>query len=153
MPLVKSTLETEIRKITDKDYADFEGFPEAGEVSERWTNAIHSYAKGVIPATTPVSQEAAKSALLAAWQSLEVEALVAFSSGLTAYAAALGLGMQPAFTATPPPTPVVLAPTFAIGSAGGSGADCAKSMASIIHTWFKTGTAVNNTSGATTTWQ
>ena len=32
---------------------------------------------------------------------------VAITGGMTAYATAVGLGMQPAFTATPPPTPIV----------------------------------------------
>lgn len=152
MPLIKENLVHELKKIMDSSYPEYENFPNKGEVSIRWTEAIHTYAKDVIPAVVPTSQEIAKSTLLSSWQALEVDALIAFPAGLTAYTLSLGLGMQPTFTATPPPTPIVLIPVFTLGLAGGSGAQCAEMMAELIHQWFKTGIAINNSSGATIPW-
>lgn len=152
MPLIKEKLVHELKKIMDPSYPEYENFPNKGEVSIRWTEAIHAYAKSAIPAITPVSQEVARSTLLSAWQALEIDARIAFPAGLTAYTVSLGLGMQPAFSATPPSIPIVLDSVFTLGLTGESGSRCAELMAELIHQWFKTGIAVNNSSGATIPW-
>ena len=151
MALTKSILEAEIKKFSDESFILFNKFPEnPQEVTSFWSSAINNYAIGVTPPS--ISGAAAKSQLEANWLGLSQSALGLFESGLIAYAVTLGLGMQPAFTAIPPTLPLVLSPVYVLGINGGSASDCAKLMSTIIHTWFKTGLAINNVSGVTVPW-
>lgn len=150
--LDRNLLEREIRKINDLSYEEFGGFPQdLDETTERWSTAISRYAGGITPPSQ--SAESAKSSFSSTFTSLiQTDGNAAFTLSLTAYALELGLGMQPTFTAIPPPTPIILAPVFSLGFAGGSAKQCAELMSSTIDTWFKTGIAINNSSGATVQW-
>lgn len=152
MALNKQILIDEIRKITDESFSGFEEFPKTSqEAGERWAAAVSAYAGSIVPS----SQEAenAESSFISTFTPLvETDANAAFAAAFTTYAAQLGLGMQPTFTATPPPTPIVLAPVFAVGLGGGSAQQCAQTMAEIVDLWFRTGSAVNNSSGAIIPW-
>ncbi|MCL2313460.1 MAG: hypothetical protein FWC41_13470 [Firmicutes bacterium] len=76
-----------------------------------------------------------------------------FSLALGQFCIQLGLGMAPAFTAVPPVwTGIEFAPLKALGLGGGSAEQCAQMFATIIDTKFRTGTATNNSSGATVIW-
>ena len=151
MAFIKSNLVLAIRAINDEEFSGFAGFPEnVAEAAERWSLAIGNYAAAVTPPSTTFepARQALKSQLLLA-DSLGANA---FIIGLTQYASILGGGMAPAFTATPPPIPIVLEPIFAAGFGGASAVTIANQLADVIDLWFKTGTAINNTSGATVNW-
>lgn len=151
MPLVKTILDTELSVLMDEDFANFGGFPDGIiEASQRWSDVVDAYASAVIPSTTTASS--AKTAFQGVIASITVDGLVKFPLAFTAYAGALAVGMLPTFTGVPPPIPIVFDSAFAIGNAGGSGADVADAMSVIIDTWFKTGTAINISSGATVPW-
>jgi hypothetical protein len=79
-------------------------------------------------------------------------AIAAFPLAFTNYAAQLGLGMQPNFSATPPPVKIDFSSVYLLGNNGGSAFQCANAMAGIIDVWFRTGLAVNNSSGVTINW-
>ena len=151
MPLVKSVLKIGIQEIIDTQYSGFVEFPPTvPDAAERWSEAIDKYAKLVLPVS--VSSNTAK--LAAKGQLLTVPTLgvQAFVNALVAYATALAVGMAPTFTGVPPPTPPVIAPILAAGFAGADSVTIAELLSSTIHIWFKTGTAINNTSGVTITW-
>jgi len=152
MPLVTSKIETEIRKINDKDFAQFEGFPaDYPETEKRWAKAVYTYAQDVVPASTLHADAKAdfESTLGQAQGPADYKALL--PAAFAAYAAKIASSM-PGFTGTPPAAPVDFAPVAAIGFAGGSGSACSKAMAGIIDAWFRTGTATNNNTGATVNW-
>lgn len=138
----------------DPDYQNFIGFPTNNfDTASQWANVIDSYAKLIIPVIT--SSNPAKNAFKA--QMLPVSSnvnngLIQLTLAFSSYATALSLAMQPIFTGTPPPTPINFAPVFVLGLSGASGEQTANVMANIIHLWFKTGIAVNNSSGATVPW-
>ena len=153
MPVNKDILFTEIRKINDQDFEEFEGFPETTEeASLRWCAAFNEYASTVTPPSSPIgielAQQACESVLFA---SLSASNPTSLETAFQAYVVELGNGMQPAFTAVPP-VGVVLAPVFVIGLAGGSAEAVAETMSGIIDAWFRTGTATNNSSGVTVPW-
>jgi hypothetical protein len=151
MALISNTLVNGIRAINDQEYSGFAEFPESvAEAADRWATAINNYASLVTPpsATATLAKEALKAQLLL----VDTLGVDAFVNGLSAYASALAGGMAPAFTGTPPPVSIVLAPIFASGFAGASSETQANAIASAIDLWFKTGTAINTTSGVTVTW-
>lgn len=152
MPLVSDIMKTEFRKISDKSYSLFEGFPETmPDVASRWAKAVYNYANPVIPAST--SGVLAKDAFEIIMLGLAYgSASITFQSAFTAFASALVVGMLPTFVATPPPVPIVLDPVFAAGFAGGSSEECANIFASIVNTWFKTGTAIPSGGGSLIFW-
>jgi len=151
MPLVKTVLDTEISKIMDKDFNEFEGFPATvAEASVRWSEAINVYASVVIPITT--TSPVAKTAMEGVLATITIDGIIKFPQSFTAYAVELAKGMSPTFTGVPPPAPILFASAFAIGIAGGSGAEVGSAMSVIIDAWFRTGTAVNVSSGATVPW-
>lgn len=151
MAFIKSNLINSIRSINDEKFGGFLEFPEdVSEAAERWSLAIGNYAALVTPPSTTF--EAARQALkskLSLADSLEASA---FTIGLSEYASILSLGMQPAFTGTPPITPIAIEPVFSAGFAGASAEEVANQLGEVIDLWFKTGTAINNVSGATVTW-
>lgn len=151
MALIKTDLVVSIREINDQEFEGFLGFPQdVSEAAERWSLAIGSYAALVTPPS--ITFETARQALKAQLLQAGTLGAAAFVTGLTQYAAQLALGMQPNFTATPPPTPINLVPVFAAGFGGASAEVVANLLADSIHLWFKTGTAINNSSGATINW-
>lgn len=154
MTLVKSTMKSEIRKISDESFSLFGGFPEDSvEASSRWADAVNKYGSKVTPAST--TAQVAKSAFQSIMSGINVEAgngLALFVSAFTAYTLQIGLGMAPSFIAIPPPIPIILAPTFAIGNSGGTAEEVSDSMANAIDIYFKTGTATLSSGGAPIFW-
>jgi len=154
MPLVLNTIVTNIRKISDENFAGFEGFPaDTNETALRWSVAVNDYAKSVIPAS--ISADVARVAFENIFKGIlpvPPTGLVVFPLAFTAYAVALGLGMAPLFIAVPPPVPIIIAPVIPIGLGGDSAAVCATALGTIIHLWFKTGTATSAAGGSPIPW-
>lgn len=153
MPLMPPMLTKELTKFMDDKAPTFDKFPPDGPAAAKaWAGAIDAYAKGVIPPSTTAA--AAKSALEGALMGMSAPgaALVAFPAAFTAYAAALGGGMAPAFIATPPPAPIVFAPAMAAGMAGAPASAVVPQIATIIDLWFRTGMAVPALGGPPVPW-
>jgi len=127
--------------------------PGPGQLAIEYTNIIDSYASLVTPPTT--TSAVARTALLGILQGVSpdagnLEPLLA--SGLSAYAGALAPGMLPSFTGTPPVVPIILSSVAPAGQAGAPSAAQASLLSGLIDSWFRTGIAVNNSSGASITW-
>lgn len=151
MALVLSVLESEIRKIIDQEFEQFEGFPQtAQETATRWANAIDIYASSVIPPSTTTQQ--AKQSLESIFLGLNVNGALIFPLGFTVYASILATGMLPLFVSVPPPSPIVLAPVFAAGLSGAPSSTCAQLMSVTIDAWFRTGTATPSSGGPAIPW-
>lgn len=154
MPLQSNTIENELRKFMDDQHPQFGGFPDQiDEVAEEHSEAMRVYASGIVPVSTAVT--AAKNAMKSILLTVTVSAgdfIPKYQSAIAAFASTLGSGMAPAFSATPPSTPIDLSPMVSAGMNGASGGQCAGIMAGIIDTWMRTGTATNNNSGAVTNW-
>lgn len=149
MPLVKSILEQELKTIFNPDTMPG-SIPEAADA---WASAVDKYASQVIPSsTTSAAAKAAFQGLMSGVTPDLKNGIIQLVAAFTAYAAQLGLGMAPTFTATPPAIPINIAPVVSLGLGGGSGDECAALLATIADTWFRTGLAVNNSSGATIPW-
>ena len=151
MSLQRFKLNVEIRKITDEQFILFQGFPkDRFEAANRWANAINNYGKPVLPIskTSDAATNAARNILLNVPQG----GTPVFISALTTYATQLAAGMQPEFTGVPPIGLPVLEPIFKAGFAGASASTIANLLSVEINRWFKTGTAINNASGATINW-
>ena len=149
MPLVSTILEQKLKTIFNPQTMPG-SIPEAASAL---ASAFDSYASQIIPpsATSAAAKAAFQSAMSGVSPDLK-NGTVQLAVGLTAYAVQLGLGMQPAFTATPPAVPINIAPVMALGLGGGSGDQCAALLATITDAWFRTGLAINNSSGVTLPW-
>lgn len=146
-------LDSELRKFMDQDYELFEGFPaDAIEAASNWSNAIDEAIKNIIPASTTTSQ--AKIAFYnTLYPTIELKtARIGFPAAFTAYALALALGMQPAFTSLAPAIPIVFDPVYALGLAGARGSQVVDALVPIIIAWFKLGFATNNQTGVMINW-
>lgn len=147
MALVTDTLLDYMRRFTDQEYDDFEGFPETIEDSrEAMSEAVYQYAKDIVPVSTTASL--AKDAMK---DSLGDMSDITMKTAFDNFASTLGGGMV-GFTATPPQSQIKLSPVAAIGERGGSAFECMQELVSIVDAWFKTGTATNEGTGATTNW-
>lgn len=155
MALSKKILEDGFSSFMDQESPLFIAFPESGDdAALKWADTVNNYASAVTPVS--LSSSAAREALYNIMRVITPQAMNAIPlmvSGVQAYAAALATGMQPTFTgvppATPPPIPAVLP---GLGLTGAPASVIVSALAEVIHTWFKTGTATNNSSGATVTW-
>lgn len=109
------------------------------ECADAWGNALQGYAAGVVPPSATVA--AAASTLKAALAGAFAAPVAAppFDAAFAAFAAAVGGGMAPAYAAIPPPAPLGIA-TLLSGPAP-SAAAAAAAFASLIDTWFHTGSA------------
>ena len=155
MALISATLTNGLKSIMDQDYAGFIDFPsDTIAVANAWADAVNNYASLVTPPSA--SSAAARTAFYNVMLGMDTNAgngLPIMISAFTAYAATLAGGMLPAFAGTPPPVPIPLATVIpALGLAGADGATVAEALSSVIDAWFRTGLAVNTTSGATTLW-
>ncbi len=149
------TIVNEIRKLSDPDYIDFEGFPEGLDVSLRWSNAVHIYAKGVTPASLPLNSELGRIAFENIFKGIVAtppNALLLLPQAFMAYATLLATGQAPAFIGTPPLIPIIIAPVIPIGLGGGSAKQCAEVLGGIIHLWFSTGFATPSAGGSPIPW-
>lgn len=125
--------------------------PTNADCATQWADAMKEYASAVVPASTTV--EAAADALetaLAAAFALPAAA-ASMESAFAAFALAVGGGMAPAFTATPPPGPVGFATQFA-SAFPATHALAATALSGLINTWMKTGTATPTAGGAPVNW-
>jgi len=126
-----------------------------------FANAINGYAQFVAPLSNPAFQPLAIQAFQSAMAPLNAPPTAEpsspsfmdlFPQALLMYATQIGLDMAPAFTGTPPITPLNLDAAWEIGLSGGTADAVAASLATTIHAWFLTGLAVNTASGVTITW-
>ena len=116
-----------------------------------WASAMQSYATAVVPPSTQVATAATalETALVGAFSGDVNSILVTMETAFLAFATTVGAGMAPAFVATPPPAPVGFATLTAPAA---SPAAAAATWATLIDTWFKTGTAVPSGGGGTVNW-
>lgn len=153
MPLKKQTLISEIRKIADQQFVNFEQFPKNNiETAERWAEAIDTYANVVIP--TSKSSGEARESFVGVMQQVTpgIDGLAILTQAILSYATILGAGMAPTFAGTPSPSPLVLSSVSIIGMSGGTSQQCCELLGSLIDTWFRSGIAINTTTGASVNW-
>lgn len=110
------------------------------EVIEGWGQIIFDHTENVIPASTATA--AARTAFESALAGLSVPnaATAILVAAFTSHAATLAGGMAPA--GTPPPSPIVLAPTTAL--LFDTAALAATAYAPIIDAWYRTGLSGTN---------
>lgn len=154
MPLLIANIQSSLAKLMDKDNVAFVGYPtNSAQVANNWADAVNQYASLVIPIST--TSVGAKNAMIAAMLpglSAPGGFFAAFISGFTAYALTLGGGMAGAgFVAVPPPVPINFGPLLALPLDGPLSTKIS-TMASIIDTWFRTGTATPSAGGSPIIW-
>ena len=84
--------------------------------------------------------------------SINKDGLSLLAKSINIFATQLALGMNPTFTGVPPTVPLILDPVKLKGLSGGISSDCVRILVDLINSWFISGTAINNQSGATITW-
>lgn len=145
MPLIKTDLQKDLEYIFTNFCKDID------DVAEQWGNAINNYASKITPPSLTATP--AKEAFQAEMKKINlVNGLIQLPLAFDKHATVLASGMTPAFTGVKPPAPIIFAPVFAAGLAGASAKECSILMSDIIDLWYKTGTAINNASGATVPW-
>jgi hypothetical protein len=160
MPLQSPLLVSELRKFMDKEYEQFQGFPKdpthqntQERFQNKWANAVFIYSGTQIfpPSTSGVqAREAMKKTLSKIDNTTLGGGIGGLKDGLVAYVTQLGLGMQPTFTANPPQRSNLNLQV--LSTPNNDASLVATQLATQIDSWFKTGTATNNTSGATVNW-
>lgn len=152
MALVSNIFKDGLSKIFDTEYATFVDFPSSlPDAAEKWADAFDKYASQVTPPSTTSAQ--AKAAFKSTFMTIQGgNGPAVLPQCFAVYAAALSLGMQPAFTGTPPVGTPILASIPPIGLAGGKASVCIDMIATIVHSWMLTGVAINNSSGVAVTW-
>jgi hypothetical protein len=155
MPLVKNTLETELKKLLDSEAIEFVGFPaDIPAVAENWANAIDMYAKLVVPISTTaaLAKEAFKTVMLGINTDIG-NGLALLQDAYSAYATALAAGMVGAgFVGVPPPVSISFAVIPPLGLGGASGKVIAELITNISDLWFRTGTATPVIGGPPVPW-
>ena len=147
MELDKNILKLEMRSFVDKEFTSFDGFPSSLEESrEAMAEAVYQYARTVTPVTT--TAEIAKEAMISSLGDMSKDnQIIAFSQFATTLASGMG-----GFTATPPPSPIVLDSVAIIGLSGGSSESCMTELSNVVDAWMSTGIAINNSTGVTINW-
>lgn len=145
MPLNKAALQSDLLDL-------FESPPDSAEgCAAAWGDAVESHATDVFPESSTVT--AAANVLAATLANLFVtETPVSNAASFAAkmetafltYATAVGAGMSPAYTATPPAGSVGFYSLFL--TARGTAEEAASDFADAIHAWMLTGTATQTTS-------
>ena len=133
-----------------------DNFPDTFEQAAlNFADVINNYGSAVTPPST--TSAAAKSACSAQFiASKSKQSLDIIIDAVQAYCQALALGMAPTFAGTPPPTTAAM--KTAIDAAGqvalngGAADDWAQAAATAIDAYFKTGIAVNSTTGVAVPW-
>jgi hypothetical protein len=116
-----------------------------------WADACKSYALGVVPPSSAVA--AASSTLASAFEAAFASgnAAAGMQAALTAWAAAVGVGMAPAFVAVPPPDPPDLASLFAPPFAA-THALAAARVSTALDGWLRGATSTPAAGGAASPW-
>lgn len=151
--LDRNKLVSEIRKITDTKYENFVGFPSSiSAAANRWSEALRIYGEDVIPFST--ASELAKNSMSAVLLTINGNSggQQIFKSAIQSFAISLASGMSPDFAGIPPIGLPPLDSTFNFGLSGATAEQVAEEIATTIHEWFVTGTAINNSSGITINW-
>jgi hypothetical protein len=153
MSLNLSTIITELKKIFDKEYTGFEGFPSSIEdASIRWATAIDTYAgTNIIPPSNSYNQAKNSFKNILLTLSLNTNGENTIKNAFDNYASIIASGMT-GYISIPPPVQIDFTQAFLIGKNGGSSNDVANSMGNIIHNWFKTGLATPIGGGPTINW-
>lgn len=114
--------------------------PTAAACAGLWAAAMSAYAAGVVPPSLTVAAAAsALSSSLAGAFASPAAAPALFDAAFAAFAGAVGAGMAPAFTATPPPAPLNVGALLALEQPTHGAA--AAAFATLIDEWFHTGAA------------
>lgn len=79
------------------------------------------------------------------------DGITVLQNAIKAYALELAIGMAPAFTGSNV-SPLDLSPVVTLGMSGAGSAKCVTMLSNLIHVYFISGTATNNSSGATSPW-
>jgi len=149
MPLVVATLQASILDLIDNPSDTAAG------AAEKWSDAIGDYASAIVMAPTTTGEDAKsdlKDALTITFESPSdtTTASTTWDAPMAAFAGTLAGGMAPDFTGTPPgagfSSVVFTGANFEDSTAA------AAALSASIDGWFKTGIAVNNSSGASSTW-
>lgn len=115
------------------------------ECGSQWGTIMEAYASGIVPPSLGVSAAATTlaGALATAFVGGPAAVVPGVEAAFLAFATAVGLGMAPTFTGTPPPAPVGFALEFAKPPAlwATTHEDAAILWATMIHTWMTTGIA------------
>lgn len=113
---------------------------DAAGCAQQWADAVKSYAADVVPPSTTLETAAAalQSGLATAFAA--PSAIAGMEQAFSAFGTSLAVGMAPTFTGAPPPGPVGFANQFG-GPAPETHGAAAGAIASLIDTWFRTGTA------------
>jgi hypothetical protein len=151
MPLLKQNIITSFEPWFDPESPNFTSFPETTlEAAEKWSDGVNVYATNVVPVSSFGS--------IARQQFFSIMSTMNNFNGITilpqafaAYATQLALGMT-GYTATPPPMPIDFSPVYSLGLAGGKNADCLSLLAEIVDIWFRTGIAIQISSGVSQPW-
>lgn len=120
------------------------------DIATRWADVADDLLSQVIPQTT--TQAAARQAFIGVMMAIDPtvpNGLLLLEQAFVAYAAAIAAGMQPTFTGTPPPAPPPIVATL---NTPNDAQTAANLLATLLCTWAITGTAVNNSSGASSLW-
>ncbi len=125
---------------------------DATTLAGQWADTMEDYTTGVVPTSTTVTAAAAtlKTALTPLFGST-APAAAAMDTAFQAFAVTVGVGMLPAFVATPPPLP----PGFVAGLLPpfpATHATAAAKWKTIIDNWMRTGTAVPSGGGPSVPW-
>jgi hypothetical protein len=108
--------------------------------AQAWADAVNGYAAAIVPASTTVAAGVAalSSALASAFAA--PSAASPFDAAFAAFAVTVAGGMLPTFTGVPPAAPLNVAGQLATEQP--THAAAAAAWASLIDTWFRTGTGV-----------
>ena len=150
MALIPSILENSLNLVFD---SDAKIYPESLEdAAVKWSLALNSYASLVTPPSTTF--ELARQAFIQTFLGMNApnSGLILFPQCFVQYAIVLSTGMQPAFTGVPPPNVPNFESVYSIGMNGGNSRAVISLLTTLIDVYFRTGTAINNTSGATINW-
>lgn len=141
MPLLPTTLQTELRKFTDPDYSGFVEFPlDEQSTAEKWAAALKVYfGELTLPTLLPGTLDLAETAMVGAMTPLIAPipgvGATALGAGFMAFTATFTAGAAPPQIVTPPPAlfvPPPLPPTD-------NGAVAALALASAVQLWAITG--------------
>lgn len=117
---------------------------------QKWGEIMRDYAANVVPVSATVNAAASQlgSSMTSAFSS--ATAIADVEAAFAQFAATVGVGMAPAFTATPPASPVGFAAQMLIPQP--THAAAAAAFAGLIHAWFTSGQAVPSGGGPSTPW-